>query len=113
LLFYLKPGLILKVSIKPLFYFQGQCYLETSNLDGETSLKTRVSPNLTRAARTIRTVSALLGCVECENPNPKLDSFLGRLTVWTGDTEDDVKVCSLRYLQNIFPPKFMFRSWGI
>ena len=25
-----------------------------------------------------------LACyVECENPNPKLDSFLGRLTVWT------------------------------
>ena len=55
-----------------------------------------MSPALTRSARTIRTVSALLGCVECENPNPKLDSFLGRLTVWTGDTEDDVKICSLR-----------------
>ncbi len=75
---------------------QGQCYLETCNLDGETSLKTRVSPALTRSARTIRTVSALLGCVECENPNPNLDSFLGRLTIWAGDAEDDMRTCSLR-----------------
>ena len=31
-----------------------------------------------------RQVHKLVGCLECENPNPKLDSFLGRLTLWSG-----------------------------
>ena len=54
------------------------CYL------GETSLKTRVSASLTKEAKTVSAISSLTGCLECENPNPKLDSFLGRMTLWSG-----------------------------
>ena len=80
---------------------QGQCYVMTANLDGETSLKTRHSAALTKVqhknlgisktsksnfkgAMVARQVHKLVGCLECENPNPKLDSFLGRLTLWSG-----------------------------
>ena len=80
---------------------QGQCYVMTANLDGETSLKTRHSASLTKVqhknlgiwktsksnfkgAMVARQVHKLVGCLECENPNPKLDSFLGRLTLWSG-----------------------------
>ena len=37
-----------------------------------------------QGAMVARQVHGLTGCLECENPNPKLDSFLGRLTLWSG-----------------------------
>ena len=51
----------------------------TANLDGETSLKTKFASKLTRQADTVEALSNIVGCIECENPNPKLDSFLGRM----------------------------------
>ena len=87
---------------------QGQCYVMTANLDGETSLKTRVSASLTKQvsvlviimvsnidfvqARDLPVLSSMFGCIECENPNPKLDSFLGRLTVWSCKEGDETEV---------------------
>ena len=56
---------------------------------GETSLKTRVSASLTKEAKTVSAISSLTGCLECENPNPKLDSFLGRMTLWSGRCNPD------------------------
>ena len=56
-----------------------QAYVMTANLDGETSLKTKYSSKLTQDLKTIQQISQFNGCVECENPNPKLDSFLGRM----------------------------------
>ena len=38
------------------------------------------------------TLSSMFGCIECENPNPKLDSFLGRLTVWSCKEGDETEV---------------------
>ena len=51
----------------------------TANLDGETSLKTKYASKVTKDVKTVEEISQFLGCVECENPNPKLDSFLGRI----------------------------------
>ena len=51
----------------------------TANLDGETSLKTKFSSKLAKEVNTAEDISRFVGCVECENPNPKLDSFLGRM----------------------------------
>ena len=51
----------------------------TANLDGETSLKTKFASKLTKELKTTEAISDFMGCVECENPNPKLDSFLGRM----------------------------------
>ena len=51
----------------------------TANLDGETSLKTKFSSKLSQQIKTTDDVFKFVGSVECENPNPKLDSFLGRM----------------------------------
>ena len=51
----------------------------TANLDGETSLKTKFSSKLAQHIKTAEDVSNFEGCIECENPNPKLDSYLGRM----------------------------------
>ena len=56
-----------------------QAYVMTANLDGETSLKTKYSSKLTQQMKNIEDISKFVGCVECENPNPKLDTFLGRM----------------------------------
>ena len=58
---------------------QGQCYTMTANLDGETSLKTKMSTPLTKNMRCAEDLESFVGCIQCENPNPKLDSFLGRM----------------------------------
>ena len=63
----------------------------TANLDGETSLKTRFSTPLTKSARDVKQLVNLFGCIECENPNPKLDTFLGRLTVWSCKEVDETE----------------------
>ena len=73
-------------------YVQGQCYVMTANLDGETSLKTRLSAQLTKQAKQVKSLVSMYGCIECENPNPKLDSFLGRLTVWSCKEGDETEV---------------------
>ena len=56
-----------------------QAYVMTANLDGETSLKTKYSSKLTQEMKNIEDISKFVGCVESENPNPKLDTFLGRM----------------------------------
>ena len=61
----------------------GNCYVMTANLDGETSLKTRYSARAT-AGKSRTEVSALLAGIECENPNPKVENFLGRMFVFNG-----------------------------
>ena len=58
---------------------QGQCYLMTANLDGETNLKTRMAVKVTKDLSE-EEFERFSGYVECENPNPKLDSFLGKMT---------------------------------
>ena len=40
-----------------------QCYVMTANLDGETSLKTRVSAPLTRELRTEAQAGGMFGCI--------------------------------------------------
>ena len=71
---------------------QAQCYVMTANLDGETSLKTRHSASLTKQAKDVKQLVNMYGCIECENPNPKLDSFLGRLTMWSCKEGDEPEV---------------------
>ena len=51
----------------------------TANLDGETSLKTKFSSKLTQDIKSSEDLLNFVGCIECENPNPKLDSYLGRM----------------------------------
>uniref|UniRef100_A0A3Q2GEP9 Phospholipid-transporting ATPase n=1 Tax=Cyprinodon variegatus TaxID=28743 RepID=A0A3Q2GEP9_CYPVA len=58
---------------------QAMCYIETSNLDGETNLKIRQGLSLTAGFQTLEDLMALSGHLECEGPNRHLYDFTGTL----------------------------------
>eukprot|EP01132_Coremiostelium_polycephalum_P003773 gene3773-4697_t len=60
---------------------EGICYVETSNLDGETSLKVRKSIPDTNRCQTTEEVSQLRGSIVYETPNERLYRFNGRLVL--------------------------------
>ena len=60
---------------------QGMCYVETSNLDGETNLKIRKAPDATREFQSPEKLAQLRGSIEYEGPNNRLYVFEGTLTV--------------------------------
>jgi Cation transport ATPase len=85
---------------------QSQCYFMTANMDGETSLKTRYAAELTKQLRDIQQISEFRGFVECENPNPKLDNFLGRLAKFDGISSSfNAKTVALVRRRVLFPTK--------
>ena len=67
----------------------GKASVLTANLDGETNLKNQTAPLLTRSYRSdqLMTIKAQ---IECENPNPDLQGFVGRMTVG-GQIDDSVR----------------------
>jgi phospholipid-transporting ATPase len=64
---------------------QGLCYIETSNLDGETNLKVRQGLPETSTLLETRDLATLSGYLECELPNRHLYEFAGKLKL--GDQE--------------------------
>lgn len=58
---------------------QGMCYIETSNLDGETNLKIRQGLPQTSSLLTHRDLADLRGEIECELPNRHLYDFIGTI----------------------------------
>lgn len=60
----------------------GQCYLETSNLDGETNLKIRYVPLKCSFIRTEKELSDLQLRLECEGPNNRVYEFEGVLHLY-------------------------------
>ncbi|XP_035827119.1 probable phospholipid-transporting ATPase IA isoform X2 [Aplysia californica] len=67
--------LILLSSSEP----QAMCYIETSNLDGETNLKLRQGLNITSHIVTGEALSDVRGVLECEQPNRFLYEFVGNI----------------------------------
>eukprot|EP01126_Amoeba_proteus_P053769 TRINITY_DN6574_c0_g1_i2.p1 TRINITY_DN6574_c0_g1~~TRINITY_DN6574_c0_g1_i2.p1 ORF type:complete len:1109 (+),score=201.35 TRINITY_DN6574_c0_g1_i2:189-3329(+) len=64
---------------------EGICYIETSNLDGETNLKIKQAhPETVRLSNNANSLSEKLGCIECEPPNADLDKFNGKITTPEG-----------------------------
>ena len=55
------------------------CYIETSNLDGETNLKIRQGLPLTSDIKDIESLMRLSGRIECESPNRHLYDFVGNI----------------------------------
>ncbi|MEQ2189767.1 Phospholipid-transporting ATPase IB [Goodea atripinnis] len=55
------------------------CYIETSNLDGETNLKIRQGLSQTAGFQTLDDLMALSGHLDCEGPNRHLYDFTGTL----------------------------------
>ncbi|XP_064404646.1 probable phospholipid-transporting ATPase IA isoform X2 [Halichondria panicea] len=60
---------------------QGICYVETSNLDGETNLKIRQAHTATVGRKTERDLAVVEGLVECEGPNNRLYEFTGNINL--------------------------------
>nr|XP_022321907.1 probable phospholipid-transporting ATPase IA isoform X3 [Crassostrea virginica] len=58
---------------------QAMCYIETSNLDGETNLKIRQGLPQTSKLLTHEDLLDLSGTVECELPNRHLYDFVGNI----------------------------------
>ncbi|XP_035017476.1 probable phospholipid-transporting ATPase IA isoform X7 [Hippoglossus stenolepis] len=58
---------------------QGMCYIETSNLDGETNLKIRQGLQMTAEIKDIDSLMRLSGRMECESPNRHLYEFVGNI----------------------------------
>ncbi|XP_027981884.1 phospholipid-transporting ATPase IK isoform X5 [Eumetopias jubatus] len=60
------------------------CYVETTDIDGETNLKFRQAPLVTHLQLTnIRSMASFQGKVVCEEPNSRLHHFVGCLE-WDG-----------------------------
>lgn len=59
----------------------GVCYVETSNLDGETNLKIRKALEKTWDYLTPEKASEFKGEVQCEQPNNSLYTFTGNLII--------------------------------
>ncbi|XP_072920842.1 phospholipid-transporting ATPase IA isoform X3 [Hemitrygon akajei] len=58
---------------------QAMCYIETSNLDGETNLKIRQGLPQTADIKDIESLMNFSGKLECESPNRHLYDFVGNL----------------------------------
>ncbi|MGH0181956.1 UNVERIFIED_CONTAM: hypothetical protein FKN15_018838 [Acipenser sinensis] len=58
---------------------QAMCYIETSNLDGETNLKIRQGLSQTASFQSQEDLMAVTGKLECEGPNGHLYDFTGTL----------------------------------
>ena len=68
----------------------GQCYVETQNLDGETNLKLRTAPTRTRWIRSAEDAVIFRAIIETELPNSNLYSFSGRMLITKEmESEDD------------------------
>ncbi|XP_036406934.1 probable phospholipid-transporting ATPase IA isoform X4 [Megalops cyprinoides] len=72
---YIPADMILLSSSEP----QAMCYIETSNLDGETNLKIRQGLQVTAEIRDPDSLMRLAGRIECENPNRHLYDFIGNI----------------------------------
>ncbi|XP_069058332.1 phospholipid-transporting ATPase IB [Pleurodeles waltl] len=60
---------------------QAMCYIETSNLDGETNLKIRQGLPVTSSLQSTEDLMKLTGRIECEGPNRHLYDFTGNLII--------------------------------
>lgn len=72
---HLPADLVILSSSEP----QGMCYIETSNLDGETNLKIRQGLQVTADLKDIDSLMRLSGRMECESPNRHLYEFVGNI----------------------------------
>ncbi|TSK53788.1 putative phospholipid-transporting ATPase IF [Bagarius yarrelli] len=60
---------------------EGTCHITTASLDGETNLKTHCAVPETAVSQSVSRLEALQAVVECQQPEPDLYRFVGRITV--------------------------------
>ena len=59
----------------------GVCYVETMNLDGETNLKLKHALDVTSHLHDEKFFKEFTAVIKCEDPNEKLYSFIGTLSI--------------------------------
>lgn len=59
----------------------GVCYVETMNLDGETNLKLKHALEVTSHLQDENSLQQFRAVIKCEDPNEKLYSFIGTLSI--------------------------------
>ncbi|GLD63332.1 probable phospholipid-transporting ATPase IH isoform X1, partial [Lates japonicus] len=60
----------------------GTCYVTTASLDGESSHKTYYAVQDTKAYYTEQEVDSIHATIECEQPQPDLYKFVGRINIY-------------------------------
>ncbi|XP_008322915.1 probable phospholipid-transporting ATPase IH isoform X3 [Cynoglossus semilaevis] len=60
----------------------GTCFVTTASLDGESSHKTYHAVQDTKAYNNEREVTSIHGTIECEQPQPDLYKFVGRINIY-------------------------------
>lgn len=59
----------------------GTCHIDTTDLDGESSLKVKLCLQETMYCKDLQDFSILNGTIECELPNKSAHNFVGRLII--------------------------------
>ncbi|KAI8910720.1 hypothetical protein DFJ77DRAFT_470897 [Powellomyces hirtus] len=72
-------------------YEDGTCFVETAELDGETNLKRRSAVVELAHYNTDEKVSSIQGTILCEQPNDKLNTFDGLISVTAPNGQPSVK----------------------
>ncbi|XP_072885316.1 phospholipid-transporting ATPase IH isoform X2 [Hemitrygon akajei] len=60
----------------------GTCFVTTASLDGESSTKTYHAVQETKSLRTEAELDSLNATIECEQPQPDLYNFVGRINIY-------------------------------
>ncbi|XP_033957286.1 phospholipid-transporting ATPase IH isoform X1 [Pseudochaenichthys georgianus] len=60
----------------------GTCFVTTASLDGESSHKTHYAVQDTKAYITEKEVDSIQATIECEQPQPDLYKFVGRINIY-------------------------------
>ncbi|KAM6958530.1 phospholipid-transporting ATPase IH isoform 2-T2 [Tautogolabrus adspersus] len=60
----------------------GTCFVTTASLDGESSHKTYYAVQDTKAYNTEKEVDSIHATIECEQPQPDLYKFVGRINIY-------------------------------
>ncbi|XP_063169734.1 phospholipid-transporting ATPase IG isoform X2 [Candoia aspera] len=66
---------------------EGTCYVTTASLDGESNFKTHYAMHDTAKLNTVEGMSHLVASIECEQPQPDLYRFLGRVHIYNDEAE--------------------------
>ncbi|XP_042573330.1 phospholipid-transporting ATPase IH isoform X2 [Cyprinus carpio] len=69
----------------------GTCFVTTASLDGESSHKTYYAVQDTKAFNTAEEVDTLHATIECEQPQPDLYKFVGRINIYLDRDEPIVR----------------------
>ncbi|XP_016062722.1 PREDICTED: phospholipid-transporting ATPase IG isoform X5 [Miniopterus natalensis] len=65
----------------------GTCYVTTASLDGESNCKTHFAVRDTIALGTAESIDRLRAAIECEQPQPDLYKFVGRISIYSNSPE--------------------------